>query len=551
MALQVDGDSDTFSIINNEAISLEFNDLAIQEDMMSQQGQLEVKIRSLIDDREKMASRIIATEEQIFGLEKSLLDTKHELLNIAGDDIFCQSCSQIEDSRCRKKLLLHLIYGEVLFEKPKQLLCIFGLFKRFEEMIFLGFMDESSLNPFNDNEARCHKCNHIIDCKAAKKFLLYTLLEEMKTNKNSMIKKVNSDECSAETCCNKCHSFTKMSLASALGNLESGIEQPSIATAYKPRDARRKEIEVPQSLLTISATPSVSYKKNPEPEMKLNLQPLSTAVRDDAVDGNLKQDDEKFTVQTKFVEKIIESDGIAKLQEEINNLKLIISGLDIKLNEQNIELRQRIRQTLNDKKEVQVGDKSYNLSQYYALGTQITVSKFTAAPEEDPYVLLQKWEHELNQCGVPRADWTWIVTRALEGTAKGWWATHGYCDEVPWDEFRSMFLASFGRAELRRWLTYAGHLCLAAYDEPVGPYITRRYQLVLRAVGQNPKAALALVERHLNARLGKYLILKTFEDLYFVIVAEQVLDFNSAKLLFAKVLTEIRDDERYWKDKMM
>jgi hypothetical protein len=57
----------------------------------------------------------------------------------------------------------------------------------------------------------------------------------------------------------------------------------------------------------------------------------------------------------------------------------------------------------------------------YNLGVHIKLSVYSAAPHEDPNILLRKWELELRKCGVPRADWVLFVTKNFkvyrDGTA--------------------------------------------------------------------------------------------------------------------------------------
>jgi len=47
----------------------------------------------------------------------------------------------------------------------------------------------------------------------------------------------------------------------------------------------------------------------------------------------------------------------------------------------------------------------------YNLGVHIKLSAYSAAPHEDPNILLRKWEHELRKCGIPRTDWVLFVTK--------------------------------------------------------------------------------------------------------------------------------------------
>jgi hypothetical protein len=110
------------------------------------------------------------------------------------------------------------------------------------------------------------------------------------------------------------------------------------------------------------------------------------------------------------------------------------------------------------------------------------------------------------------------------------------------------FQRAFGRVELRRWLTYAGNLCFSQANEPIGTYVMRRFQIVLRAVNQNQPLALKLLEKHINMRVGRYLNFHSYEDFFFALVADQVMDFDAIKLMFSQVLMEIRNDDRYWHD---
>jgi hypothetical protein len=136
----------------------------------------------------------------------------------------------------------------------------------------------------------------------------------------------------------------------------------------------------------------------------------------------------------------------------------------------------------------------------------------------------------------------------LQETAHQWWELQGCCEELAWDEFKVRFQRAFGRVELRRWLTYAGNLCFSQANEPIGTYVMRRFQIVLRAVNQNQPLALKLLEKHINMRVGRYLNFHSYEDFFFALVADQVMDFDAIKLMFSQVLMEIRNDDRYWHD---
>jgi len=229
-----------------------------------------------------------------------------------------------------------------------------------------------------------------------------------------------------------------------------------------------------------------------------------------------------------------------KLQDEVSQLKLHISNSE----ETKGKKQAGATALYGQLPSTELKDTKF----VYSLGTHIRLSLYSAAPHEDPNILIKKWEHELKKCGIPKCDWVMFVAKSLRETAHQWWELQGFCEDIAWEEFKARFQRAFGRVELRRWLAYAGNLCFSQANEAIGPYVMRRYQIVLRAVNQNQPLALKLLEKHVNMRIGRYLNFHSYEDFFFAMVADQVMDFDTIKLMFSQVLMEIRNDDRYWHD---
>ncbi|XP_059486125.1 uncharacterized protein LOC132202867 [Neocloeon triangulifer] len=280
------------------------------------------------------------------------------------------------------------------------------------------------------------------------------------------------------------------------------------------------------------------------------MEPKAQSKRDEA---------DSIGVEPLFTKRSVSLVGSE--QGSINDLERenVESKLEVKkLQEEVIELKSQLERSSSERGKKQPGStmtygqqgatfgQQKDTKYVYTIGEHIKLTVYAAAPHEDPNIIIKKWEYELRKCGIPKCDWVIFVTKNLKDTALQWWELQGYCEDITWDEFVTRFQRAFGRKELRRWLSYAGNLCFSQANEAIGPYVMRRYQIVLRAVNQNQSLALKLLEKHVNMRLGRYLNFHTYEDFFFALVADQVMEFDSVKLMFSQVLTEIRNDGRYW-----
>lgn len=141
---------------------------------VGQQVRLEAEILSLISQREEIKSKISITEEKIAVLEAQLLNTKNVLRQLKKHDLLCPACNQIKNPRERKQIILQEIHREVLNDKPKELLCMFGLFKLLEVMINQGVMD-TQVVPVE--YLCCRKCRQVIVSSEAKTLFACDLAE--------------------------------------------------------------------------------------------------------------------------------------------------------------------------------------------------------------------------------------------------------------------------------------------------------------------------------------------------------------------------------------
>ncbi|CAB3366180.1 Hypothetical predicted protein [Cloeon dipterum] len=441
------------------------------------------KISTMVMEHNELLDQMKFKQEMIYTLETELSGMQRlRTLDIMSNDEYL--CGNCKEIKDPEKRQLWSL--NKIFSRV--------LYKKPKDMVYLSrifhyletLVMKGDLTPImrENGDEKCQYCEQILRGEAFNKLFELCILAELKDWQES----APFQECVAYVM-----------------NVIEGTDQAAAAAA--PAKAKRDEVD------NIGVEPLVEKKR-------------VSLVGDEMTLLEKENSDQKLEVK--------------KLQEEVNKLKSKLERKDSGRG------KKQAGTTVAYGHLAASPDQQKDAKVTYTVNEHLRLTMFAAAPHEDPNIVIRKWEYELKKCGVPRCDWVLFVTKSLKDTAMQWWELQGFSEDIAWEEFVERFQRAFGRKELRRWLSYAGNLCFSQANEAVGPYVMRRYQIVLRAVNQNQSLALKLIEKHVNMKIGRYLNFHTYEDFFFSLVADQVMEFDSVKLMFSQVLTEIRNDGRYW-----